>query len=220
MKTRYYTAAILMAAAAAGVFAWMLPDLPAKVPVHWNAHGRRGSLRLAVGAFPRGARHDVGHVGVVRRTALAFSPSASAVSDFERTYLNLMLMIEAFLGYIFVITLWAATDGPLDMARAVVGGVAVMLVLVGTCSARCGATSSSASARPGRSRASASGTPPTAWRRAVLVAAALAALAATAAGLPAWIAVTLLAAGLLFPVLYSLLLYKRLEREHALDTAA
>jgi uncharacterized membrane protein len=53
-----------------------------------------------------------------------------------------------------------------------------------------------------------------------LVAGALVAFVSVLAGWPLWIAFALLAVGLLFPALYSLLLYKRLEREHALDTAA
>ena len=214
MKARYFTAAILMAAAAAGVFAWVLPDLPAKVPVHWNAQGVADRYGSPWELFVVGPVMMLGFVALF--AALPWlSPKRFAVGDFERTYLNLMLILEALFFYLFLIVLWAASGGELEMTRSLLGGVALVFVLVGNLL--------------GKVRRNFFIGIRTPWTLAservwyathrlgarTLVAGALAAFVSVLAGWPVWIAIALLAVGLLFPAVYSLLLYKRIERDSA-----
>jgi uncharacterized membrane protein len=214
MKSRYYTSAILMAAAAAGVFAWVLPDLPAKVPVHWNAQGvvdRHGSPWELFVVGP------VMMIGLVALFAALpwLSPKRFDVGEFERTYLNLMLILEALLGYIFLIVLWSASGGAVEISRALLGGIALVLVLVGNLLGKVRRNFFIGIRTPWTLASERVWYATHRMGARTLVVGALAAFVSVLAGWPVWIAIALLVVGLLFPAVYSLLLYKKLERDPA-----
>lgn len=117
MKMRYYGIATLMIVAAAAAFAWLLPDMPPRVPVHWNAHGdadRFGSPweLLLVGPGAMAA------IAILFSVLPWLSPRRFQVEAFERTYLAVMLMIVALVGYVFAVMVWAALHGPVGVLPA------------------------------------------------------------------------------------------------------
>ncbi len=212
MKMRYYGIATLMIVAAAAAFAWLLPDMPPRVPVHWNAHGdadRFGSPweLLLVGPGAMAA------IAILFSVLPWLSPRRFQVEAFERTYLAVMLMIVALVGYVFAVMVWAALHGPVGVLPAVVGGLCVFHVFIGNVM--------------GRMRRNFFLGIRTPWTLAservwyathrlgakVFVATGVIGFALFAGGLAPIAVLALLVAAAGIPILYSLVAYKRLERE-------
>jgi len=218
MKTRYYAAGAAMALLAAIAFALAFSSLPASVPMHWDINGKPDGHGSPWSLFFLG---PVLMAGMVAMFAVLpwLSPKRFEVEAFLRTYLNLMLIVEGLVGYFFAAALWAALTGTLDMSKAVVAGVCLASILIGNLL--------------GKVRRNFFIGIRTPWTLAservwyathrlagrVLVLLGLVALVAALAGIPAWIAFTLVTVGFAIPVVYSLVLYKRLERSHQLDAA-
>ena len=210
MKTRYYAAAALMIAALLGFFAYVLPDLPARVPVHWNLHGEADGFGspwalLAVGP------------GAMAATLALFalmpwlSPKRFEVDAFQRTYLNLMLIVVALLGYVFVLALWSGWKGPLDMTRAMIGGLCLMAILIGNLLGKVRRNFFIGIRTPWTLASERVWYATHRLAARVTVAAGVLALAALWLGAPPWIAFTLVMAAFVLPAVYSLFLYKRLQ---------
>lgn len=217
-RTPRYLAALAITLATAVAFWIALPHLPERIPVHFDIHGRPdgwGSPWSLLGAGP----------GLMLFTIALFavlpwlSPKRFGMEGFERTYLNLMLIIVAMNAYLFAVMAWAALEPGLPVARLVVGGIAMLAILLGNLMGkirrnffigiRTPWTIASEKVWYATHRFGARST----------VAGGVAALLVVALGAPAWIAVTLVTAGFLVPVLYSLFHYKRLERRGELDLA-
>jgi uncharacterized membrane protein len=219
MKRRYYIAGACLVAVAAALFAFALPRMPAEVAVHWNAHGQPDGYGSPWTLFLLGPGLMAGTLALF--AALPWlSPKRFGVEETGRAYLHLMLIILALLGYVFAVAIYAAVSGPVDVSRALIGGLCVMAILIGNLlgkvrrnffiGIRTPWTLASERVWYGTHRLAGK----------VVVASGVVALVAMLAGAPQWLAFTVVIAGFLAPVLYSLILYKRLEREHALDVAA
>lgn len=212
MKLRYYAVAALMIVAAAGAFAWLLPGMPERVPVHWNVHG---------GVDRFGSPWEIFFVGPVGMALIALmfsllpwlSPKRFQVETFERTYLGVMLMIVAMVGYVFAVMLWSALHGPVGVLRAIVGGLCVFHLFIGNVM--------------GRLRRNFFLGIRTPWTLAdervwyathrlgakVFVATGVIGFALLLAGFAPIAVLVLLVATALIPIVYSLVYYKRLERQ-------
>lgn len=148
------------------------------------------------------------------------SPKRFRLEEFERTYLNLMLIILAANAYLFAVMAFAAIDPALPVSRMVIGGVAVLAILLGNLMGkirrnffigiRTPWTIASAKVWYATHRFGGRST----------VAGGLAGLLLVLAGAPTWIALVVVGVGFVAPVLYSLLHYKRLESRGELDLAA
>ena len=119
---------IIMATLVAGLVAF--PHLPARVPSHWDIHGNvngYSSRAAVVFVFP----------GIMAGIVLLFaalpalSPRHFEVETFRSTYLYLMLIMVAAIAYFHGLLLWAALSQPISMPRAAMGGVCVLIALVG-----------------------------------------------------------------------------------------
>jgi len=119
---------IIIAALLAGLVAF--PHLPARVASHWGIHGNvngYSSRAAAVFLFP----------GIMAGVVLLFaalptlSPRHFEVETFRSTYLYLMLIVVAAIAYFHGLLLWAALSHAISMPRAVSGGVCVLIALVG-----------------------------------------------------------------------------------------
>jgi len=105
------------------------PHLPSQIPLHWNLSGRvdrygsRENLFLMPGIM----------VVVVLLFAVLpwLSPRRFEVNAFRSTYLYIMLLIVALIGYLHALMLWAALSKPLDMSRSLFGALFLFLVLIG-----------------------------------------------------------------------------------------
>jgi len=119
---------IIMATLVVGLVAF--PHLPARVPSHWGIHGNvngYSSRAAVVFVFP----------GIMAGIVLLFaalpalSPRHFEVETFRSTYLYLMLIMVAAIAYFHGLLLWAALSQAISMPRAVMGGVCVLIALVG-----------------------------------------------------------------------------------------
>ena len=124
--------------------AW--PHLPAMVPTHWEPSGPGGRLQ------PQGLRFSSapGSMAVVMLSTWLLPwllPRRFEVDTFSGTYRQVMLMVFLLIAFIQEFMLWSAFGHP--VSRLFIGGVCLSSPWSATSWARCGATSSSASAPHG-----------------------------------------------------------------------
>jgi uncharacterized membrane protein len=218
MKKRYFAACIVLVAIALGATLLAWEQLPARVPLHWNAHGH------VDGYGPRWMLLAIGPAAMLAEllgfAALpALSPRRFALESFTRTYLRIMLAAVAFAGYITAVLLYAALTGQLDVTGALLGGVSVLVVVLGNVMGkvrrnffigiRTPWTLASERVWYATHRLAA---------RSMVAAGILsigAAVVGGLAGITAWIAVVL--AGVMVPAVYSFVHYKSLERDGMLE---
>jgi immunity protein, SdpI family len=103
----------------------VIPQLPAQVPLHWNVHNqidRYGSKWTLVALLP----------GIMAGTlclmaALPWlSPRRFEVDEPRHLYLALMDILLGFFAYFQVLLILAAQGRPLNMSRAVFGGICLL----------------------------------------------------------------------------------------------
>jgi uncharacterized membrane protein len=59
------------------------------------------------------------------------SPRRFEVDTFRSTYLYIMLLVLSFMAYVHVLTIWVALSKPLDLNRALMGALFLLLALLG-----------------------------------------------------------------------------------------
>jgi uncharacterized membrane protein len=188
------------------------PQLPESVATHWDADG------VANGFSPRWSLFLITPALMLGMIALFaalpwLSPRRFEVGSFAPTSSYLMLLIVALLAYVHLVILWKATGGALDIVRAVLGAASVFLVAIGNVlgkvrrnffiGIRTPWTLASERVWYATHRLAAK----------AFVAAGLAGLAIVFAGLPVWLWTAVIVASAVVPLVYSLVLYKRLERD-------
>lgn len=188
------------------------PALPDRIPVHWDLHGHVDGW-----ADKRWAAY-YGPVGMVVLVLLIgglpwLSPRGYAVESFRGTFNYLMVMVVALLGYLHLISLQAALHPDRDFGGPLVGGLFLFLTAMGNVlgkvrrnfwmGVRTPWTLASEKVWVATHRLAA---------RLLVIGGLIGALAAWL-GAPPELCFGLLMAVLLIPVIYSLLLYKRLERQ-------
>jgi uncharacterized membrane protein len=218
MKTRYFGIywALVLLMLIALVIAY--PHLPDRVPTHWNGQNRvngyssRGSLFLWGPGLMTGI--------MLLFAALPWlSPKRFEVDTFKSTYLYIMVLAVGFLAYTNALILWSALSGPINMVRACLGGVSVLMALMGNVMGKVRRNFWVGIRTPWTlaSERVWNATHRFAAKAMVLVGAAALVVALSGALFWVWFAMVLVG-GLLSPVLYSLICYKRLERRGQLET--
>lgn len=210
-RVRYFIAIALVAAALMATAA-AYPHLPSMVPVHWNFHGQidRYAPRWALFLLGPGTM-----AGMIVLFALLpwLSPKHFEVGVFRATCARIMLIVVAVFGYLHGVLLWAALGHAMNMGRATLGGLCLLVVLLGNLMGKVRRNFYIGVRTPwtlANERV---------WNRTHLfaaktfVAAGLLGMCFTLAGSWRWTTVVLLGAGLFAPVVYSLVFYKRLERQ-------
>lgn len=129
MKRNYFLIASLVIVATLIATIVVYPDLPSRIPVHWNFRGEvnRYGDKLEVFLTPTLM------AGIVLLFAVLpwLSPKRFEVDTFRSTYLYIMLIVIAFLAYLHALKLWAALSKPLDMNRALMGAAFLSIALLG-----------------------------------------------------------------------------------------
>lgn len=215
MKTRYLMLSILIIVATLAATAWMYPGLPERIPVHWNSDGAidRYGAKTMVFLMPAMMAGVLALLVALPRS----DPRAFSVKASGDAYWFSALVATGLQAYIQAMILWGASGNDVDLRRALVGGIAIFLAMLGNVM--------------GKVRRNFWVGVRTPWTLAnervwyathrlaakTMVGGSLLALAAVLAGLNPVIGVWLIVAGLLVPVAYSLLYYKRLERNGQLD---
>lgn len=211
MKRRYFLvcAASLLLVVAATVLFW--PQLPERVPVHWNAAGevdRHGS-RWELAIFGPAAM-------VINMAVFAalpwLSPRHFSVEASGATYLRFMLLVTGMFAYVHIVLLWAALGGAFDMTRAIVGGMGVLIALMGNLLGKLRRNFYIGIRTPWTLADEANWYATHRYAGKLMVAGGLFALLIALLGWPWWWALAVILAATLFPVPYSLWYSKRRER--------
>ena len=130
MKRNYHfliAAAVIVATLVVTVV--LYPHLPDQIPNHWNFKGEidHYGSRQSVFMLP----------GIMAAALLLFavlpwlSPKRFEVDTFRSTYLYLMILVLALIGYLHALILWAAFSRPLNMPRSLMGALFLFLILMG-----------------------------------------------------------------------------------------
>ena len=215
MNRVYWIAAVGLVVLAWVVSAALYPRLPATIPIHWNIHGKvdgygpRGTIFVMPGMM-------VFLLGLF--WVLPFlSPRSFEVDSSRKTYLFIVVLSTAMMGYIHAVILYAsAHGGQVDLGRALVGGTSLFFAMLGNVLGRVRRnfymgirvpwTLASERVWNDTHRVAA-------W---AFVACGLAGAVIALAGLPPVAAFAALAVALVVPVVYSFVHYKQLERRGAL----
>lgn len=201
---------LLLAAALLSVYCY--GRLPERVPTHWGLDGKPdgyGSRAFATLFTPMLAAG----MFALFMALPSLSPEKFEVDRFRGAYNVLSTAVLAFMTFVHALTLQAAFDPKTDVTKWLVGGVAVLFAVIGN--------------QLGRTRPNFFAGIRTPWtlasepvwiathRRAgrLTIACSAFALVALALGLHPMGAVGLASFGLLWPVVDSYLLYRKMQRE-------
>lgn len=218
MNRTYWACAIVLVAAAFAATAGSIPSLPDRVPMHWNLRGEvdgwgsRASAWIMPGVM-------LGMLGLFAILP-ALSPRPFDLGKSRSVYLFVMVLMIALVGYIHALMLWAALRPRLDVSRALVGGVMLMLALMGNVMGKIKRNLYMGVRTPwtlASERVWSDTHRVAAWW---LVGAGLVGFIACLAGLPVWVPLIPLVAAILWTCVFSYLRYKELERRGELPDEA
>lgn len=189
---------------------WLYPSLPDRVPTHWNWKGEvDGWSSKQVGAFLL-----PGITAVLWLVLLALpwlSPQGFKIEPFRATYNLIVVLVLALMAYIHVVILQAALHPRLDVPRALVGGVFLLFGGIGLLLGRVKRNFWLGIRTPWTLASD------VVWERTHRFGARLYTLAGFLGALAVWLGMSPAVCLVLFlvlvfvPVVYSLVLYKRME---------
>jgi uncharacterized membrane protein len=214
MTRFYWTLALVLVIAAWVASAILYPGLPARVPLHWDLHGKvdgYGAKGWAVFLMP----------GVMTGLLVLFaflpalSPRQFEVDSFRSTYLFVMVLVVGLFAYIHGLMLLAAAARHVGVGRALVGGIFVMFALLGNVLGKVRRNFYIGVRTPWTLASERVWTDTHRLAAWLLVLAGLVGLAITLLGLPLAAAFAVLIVAVLTPVVYSFVRYKGLERRGA-----
>lgn len=212
MKPRtYYVLALLLLVAVSGATLVVSPRLPDTIPTHWNIHGEidgYGHKPVALLLMPM----TMAGLLALFRFLPWLSPRRFEVESFRPTYLSVMLLVLALLAYLHTLMIWAAWSGTADVSRYLVGGVFLFFALVGNVLGRVKRNFWIGIRTPWTLASERVWIDTHRFAARMFVGVGGLGFVAVLAGLPTAIAFGLFLASVLVSVLYSLILYKRLER--------
>jgi uncharacterized membrane protein len=209
MKRRFKLWAALMLALAFGITVLAWPDLPARIPTHWNGAGEVDAWGAPATIFTEPVLMLL--LAVLWPVLPGISPKRFEVDRFDDTWWFGGMAVLALLAYTQSLLLWAALGNGIDMGRALLAGIGMFVLLVGNVM--------------GKVRRNFWLGVRTPWSLAdervwyathrlaarTMVGSSLLAIAAAALRLPPLGGFALLLAGMLAPAAYSLVYYKRLQ---------
>ena len=220
MNRIYWIIALGLLALGVGVTAWYYPELPDRIPTHWNIRGevdgyggKRTLFLLPVMSLPLLALFYF---------LPALSPRHFEVESFRGTYLYLMDLTIGLFVYLQLVILHATVqsvhgDHSFDIGRALLAGIFLFFALMGNVMGkvrrnfyigiRVPWTLASERVWNDTHRLAA-------W---VMTAAGAFGFLALVLGAPIWVGMVLLFVPMMIPIVYSFLHYKALERRGQLE---
>lgn len=208
---KYYlgAAAVILATLAGTIVAY--PKLPAIVPMHWDAQGNVNGWGPKSSLFLFGP-------GLMLFIVLMFSalpwlsPKKFEVDSFRATYLYIMTAIVALLAYCHLLLLASALGIALDMSRAIVGGVSLLIALMGNVMGKVRRNFFIGIRTPWTIANERVWNATHRFAAKTFFAGGLVGLLAVILRAPFWAPMAAILVATLIPVIYSLVLYKQLER--------
>ena len=163
MTRLYIVLSLLLTAAALVATLILYPQLPEKIPIHWNIHG----VVDGYGGREWSLLTPTILVGILLLFWVIpwLSPKHFEVDSFRSTYWFIVLVMTGLFVYIHGLLMWAAWSGKVDITRPMLAGILVMFALLGNVLGKVRRNFYVGVALPGHWPANESGTTPTAWRR-------------------------------------------------------
>jgi uncharacterized membrane protein len=215
MRNRYLLLCGVVVLATLAFTLTLYGQLPARIPTHWNAQGQIDGY---------GPRYFVlWHtafmlVFILVWTVLPWlSPKHFTVDSFNATYWHICLILVALIGYIQCVLVWGAYSPSMPMDRALFGGIAVFMGLLGNLMGKVRRNFWIGIRTPWTLASERVWYSTHRFAAKTMVAGALLCLGGIFAGLPLMVCLALVLAGLILPALYSLVIYKRFEKQGTLE---
>jgi immunity protein, SdpI family len=209
---RYYlgAGAVLLAVLAGTLVAY--PQLPAILPMHWDAHGQVNGWGPKWWLFLTGP----GSIALIVLTFSALpwlSPKKFEVDSFRATYLYLMMTLVALLAYVHLLVLAADLGVALDMTRAIAGGICLLIALMGNVLGKVRRNFFIGVRTPWTIASEQVWNATHRFAAKTFVAGGVFGLLAVLLRAPFWVPMATILIAALSPVIYSLVFYKQLERQ-------
>lgn len=210
MTGKYYLIGILLTVAVLVATVVAYPHLPSTVATHWNLRNQVDGYSAKWTLFLMGPGLMAG-IMVLWRFLPWLSPKNFEVDSFRSTYFQIMLIVVSLLAYFNAAVLWAGVGYSLDVGRAIVGGLCLLVALHGNLLGKVRRNFYIGVRTPWALANERVWNATHRFAAKTFVAGGLVGLALTAVGLQGRaVFVVLLAA--LIPAVYSLAFYKQLER--------
>jgi uncharacterized membrane protein len=211
MTRKYYLIAMLLLAAALVVTVIAYPQLPDFVPTHWNIRNQVNGYSPKWALFLFGPGLMAIMIGIF--VSLPWlSPKQFEVDSFRATSLYIMLIVVSLVAYLHGVTLWAALGHPINVGRAVVGGVSLLFALLGNVLGKVRRNFYIGVRTPWALANDRVWNATHRFAGKIFMVAGVVGLVLTAIGVEGWLPLTPLMIGPIVAVLYSLVFYKQLER--------
>lgn len=209
MKNRILLLDIVIVAVVAIATAMLYARLPATIPVHWDIHGQvngtgpRGFLFIMVGLMAA--------IVLLWAVLPALSPQRFTVDQFAATWWHMGLIVVGMLGFFQGMLLWGALSADAPITNLLIGGVAVFIGLLGNLMGKVRRNFWIGIRTPWTLASDRVWYATHRLAARTMVGSAVLAIICAVAGLPAALSLGLPIAGTIFPALYSLFLYRRIE---------
>jgi uncharacterized membrane protein len=130
MTRKYFFICFALVITCLLVTAILYPYMPSRIPTHWNAHGQVNGHSAKWTLFLINPGIMLVIIGV--SAALPWlSPRNFEVETFRSTYLYIMVVLVAFQAFLHALMLWAAVTGHINITKAIMGGVCLLIALLG-----------------------------------------------------------------------------------------
>ncbi|SFC13360.1 SdpI family protein [Massilia yuzhufengensis] len=190
-------------------------DLPSLIPLHWNASGEPDRWGGRAMVFLHSAVMLA--VGALWMVLPKLSPARFKVDEFEATWWYVGMVTVSCLGYLQCMHLWGAWHPGFDADRAMLGGIGGFYVLAGNVTGKLRRNFWLGVRTPWTLSNDRVWYATHRFAAKTMVAGGVLALVVALAGWSRWLALAALAGGVLVPVVFSLVYYKRLERAGMLE---
>ncbi|HEV8702926.1 MAG TPA: DUF1648 domain-containing protein [Candidatus Polarisedimenticolia bacterium] len=209
MTRVYYVVSAALVAAALGASLVFYPQLPETIPMHWDLNGQvDGYGPKAVALFLMPALM-VGMIGLFRILQW-LSPRHFEVDSFRATYLYIMVLVVAFFAYVHGAIVWSARSDAADPVRILFGGIFLLLAFLGNVLGRVRRNFWIGVRTPWTLASERVWNDTHRLAARLFFAVGLLGAVAVFLGVPFVAALVVFSTGILVPVVYSLVLYKRL----------
>jgi uncharacterized membrane protein len=140
------------------------------------------------------------------------SPRQFEVDTFRSTYQQIMLAVIMLIGYCYALTLWSAIGHSVDIGKAVIGGVCLLFAFMGNLMGKVQRNFYIGVRTPWALANERVWNATHRFAGKTFVAGGVAGLILTLLGVVGWPSLVILSAVILTPVIYSLVIYKQLQR--------
>jgi uncharacterized membrane protein len=211
MTRKYYFIGIVLTAAVFVAILIAYPHLQNQVPTHWNMQGQANYYSAKWTLFLIGP-------GLMAGILLLFyflpwlSPKHWEVDTFSSTYLYIMVVVVSMLAYFTGVSLCVGLGYAANVDRAIVGGICLLFALLGNVMGKVRRNFYIGVRTPWALANERVWNATHRFAAKTFVLGGMIGLALTAIGVKGWLPFAALMASALVPVVYSLVVYKQLER--------